>query len=82
MTAKSISAKLLYLSYNFADIWTSQIGYLQGFHGLMIATPHPHHTFNVVSVESAVMMASEFCVEAMVHGYHVGVCCRIMPWRW
>ena len=52
------------------------------FHSLMIARPHPHHTCSVVSVEIAVMMASEFCVEAMVHGYHVGVCCRIMPWRW
>jgi len=48
------------------------------FHSLMIAKPHPHHTRSVVSVESAVMITSEFCVEAMVHGYHIGVCWRIL----
>ena len=45
----------------------SQIGHwVRNFQGLMIAKSH--HTCNLASVESAVMMASELCVEVMVLG--------------
>jgi len=40
--------------------------------GVCLATPTSH-----VQMESAVIMASKFWVEAMVHGYHdSGICYR------